>query len=115
MKEVPLANWPWVDIKKQNFVFFSTRLLDSIGLDPNFDLENVHVTMEECSALFGGLKKFKRKSLELYSKVKNKLEDIYWRVFGIVTITNNEFHAWIVQGFIAQIKGNPINWAKVVE
>jgi hypothetical protein len=39
------------------------------------------------------------------------IEEIYWRVFR----TNNEIHAWIVCGFIAQSKGVDINWAKAIK
>jgi hypothetical protein len=46
---------------------------------------------------------------------KTAMEDIYWKVFGTNTITNNEIPTWIVCGFIAHSKGCPINWAKAIE
>jgi hypothetical protein len=36
----------------------------------------------------------------------------FWNNFIII---KNEIPTWIMWGFIAWIKGNPINWAKVVE
>lgn len=54
--------------------------------------------------LFGGKNlKFKSLALKLIDKIT--MEEIYWKVFGTYTITNNEILAWIVRGFIAQKKG----------
>jgi hypothetical protein len=89
--------------------------LNGKGFDPKFDLENKHVTTEECHALFKGARKFKVKSPTLKPEDRSTLEDVYWRVFGISTIKNNEMMTWIVYGFIAQSKAKYINWAKVVE
>jgi hypothetical protein len=55
------------------------------------------------------------KSLALKPEDRSTLEDVYWRVFGISTVKNNEMPTWIVYGFIAQSKAKDINWAKVVE
>jgi len=46
---------------------------------------------------------------------KVAIEEIYWRVFGTSSVTNNEIPTWIVCGFIAQIKGIDINWTKAIE
>jgi hypothetical protein len=56
-------------------------------------LENEHVIVEKCNALFGGFNKFKTKSP--YLKLQNEVivEDIYWRVFGTRTIVDNEIPA----------------------
>jgi hypothetical protein len=43
------------------------------------------------------------------------IEEIYWRMFGTSGVTNNEIHAWIVCGFIAQSKGVDIHWAKEIK
>ncbi len=41
LKEVPLANWPMVDIKKQDVTFFAiVKKLKAFGLDPKYNLEN---------------------------------------------------------------------------
>jgi len=56
LKEVPLANWPMVDIKKQDTMFFAiVRKLKAFGLDPKYDLENKHVIVEECWFCLGDL------------------------------------------------------------
>jgi hypothetical protein len=77
-KEFLLANWPLVDIRNQNVFFFSiVRKLDNVGLDPKYDLDNEHVTVEECNFLFRGYKKFKINSLILKVEDKVAIEDIY--------------------------------------
>jgi hypothetical protein len=43
------------------------------------------------------------------------IEEIYWKVFGTSSATNNEIPTWIVHGFIAQGKGVDINWAKATD
>jgi hypothetical protein len=115
-KEAPLANWPLVDIRKHSVFFFSiVRKLDNVGLDPKYDLDNEHVTVEDCSFLFGVSKNFKINSPILKVEDMATMEDIYWRVFGTSIVTNNEILVWIVHGFITHSRGHPINWAKVVE
>jgi hypothetical protein len=37
------------------------------------------------------------------------MEDIYWRVFGTMFVTNNKIPTWIMWGFIAKSKGIDIN------
>ncbi len=51
-----------MEIKKQYTNFFANvRLLNNTSLDPKFDLDNDHVTVEEYTTLFGG-RKLKMKS-----------------------------------------------------
>jgi hypothetical protein len=102
-----LAN---IAYKKTRFSFFSqVQQLANIGLSPKFDLDNKHVVTKECIALFGGSKKFKIKALDLKLENRTMMEEIYWRVFGINIVTNNDMPTWIVHGYIAHIKGHLIN------
>ncbi len=45
--------------KTKCFFFSITRKLDSVGLDPKYDLDNEHVIGKECRFLFGGSKNSK--------------------------------------------------------
>jgi hypothetical protein len=91
-----------MDVRKHNFAFFSNvKQLNGKDFNTKFDLENQHVNAKECYALFGGSRKFKVKSPNLKLENKATLEDIYWRVFGTRTITNNEVPTWIMHCFIA--------------
>jgi len=42
------------------------------------------------------------------------LEKLYWKIYGIGHITNNELCSWMIKGWIAENKGNVVNWAKVI-
>jgi len=60
LKEVPLANWPMVDIKKQDIMFFAiVRKLKAFGLDPKYNLESKHVITKECWFCLGDLRNSK--------------------------------------------------------
>ncbi len=65
--------------------------------------------------MFGGFKNFEINSPILKVEDRVAMEEIYWRVFGTNTITNNEIPTWIVRGFITHSKGHPINWAKTTK
>jgi hypothetical protein len=102
-----------MDVRKHNVSFYTNvKQLNGKGFNSKFDSENQHVNAKECYALFGGSRNFKVKSPNLKLAT---LEDIYWRVFGTSTITNNEVLTWIVHGFIAQSKRIEINWVKVTK
>jgi hypothetical protein len=94
LKEVRLANWPMMDIKKQDTMFFAiVRKLKVFGLDPKYDLESKYVTTKECWLLFGGSRKFKMKSPGLKLENKASMEEIYWRVFGTTFVIKYEMPA----------------------
>ncbi len=40
------------------------------------------------------------------------MEKLYWKIYGIGHITNNELYAWMIKGWIAENKGNVVNWAE---
>ncbi len=89
-----MANWPMVDIKKQDAMFFAiVKKLKVFGLDPKYDLENKHVIVEECWFLFRGSTKFKMKSPSLKLENKARMEEIYWKFFGTTYVTNYQMHA----------------------
>ncbi len=101
-----LESWLVVHIKKQKFVFFSQvwQLVDT-SLDKKFDLNNKHVIVKECIALFGGSKKFNIKAHDLKLEDRITMEEIYYKLFGTSIITNNDMPTWIVHGYITHTKG----------
>ncbi len=64
-----------------------------------------------CIVIFGG-KKINVKYFTLTLIDKITMEEIYWRVFGTYTITNNEMATWIVHGFIAPKKRSSYHLGK---
>ena len=107
-----LKDWPkmaWADQDEE--FFFTVRKLHNCGLNPRKQLTTEHVTHEDVFSLF------KQKGLRLTSphlpqSDKVGLLNIYWRVFGMEEVTNNEMQGWIVKGYIAEKKQIEINWAK---
>ncbi len=88
-----MANWPMVDIKKQDTMFFAIVMkLKGFGLDPKYNLENKHATVEDCWFLFGGARKLKMKSHGLKFEDKVSMEEIYWRFFGTTFVTNHKMY-----------------------
>ncbi len=49
-----------------------------------------------------------------HADIKHELKKLRWQIYGSTTPTNNDFMLWLVRGYIAQVKGVEINWAKVV-
>jgi hypothetical protein len=71
--------------------------------------------VEECIVMFKRTRKYNIKSFGLKLEYKTSMEDIYWKVFGIASITNNEMPTWNVRGFTTQSKNIEINWAKAAK
>jgi len=70
-----------------------------------------HLTTIDIIKLFGNVNKFKTTNPILPLEKKKKLERLYWRVYGIGHITNNEIMVWLVRGWIVECNGHKINWA----
>jgi hypothetical protein len=49
----------------------------------------------------------------LIEEVKKKLENLYWKIYSIGHIMNNELYLWMVKGWIVENKGNDVNWVEV--
>jgi hypothetical protein len=59
-KDVPLANWPLVGIKKQDGMFFATvRKLNASSFDLKYELENKHVIAKCVGFCLGDLRNSK--------------------------------------------------------
>ncbi len=84
--------WPWVDYKFQDAKFFKeVRKLLTRGLDK-------YVTIINVAKIFSNVHKFKIKNPLLIEEQKKKLENLYWKIYGIGHITNNKLYLWIVKG-----------------
>ncbi len=76
------------------------------GLDLKTNLTYEHLTIIDITKLFGNVNKFKTTNPTFF------LERLYWRVYGIGHLTNNEIMVWLVIGWIVECNGHKINWAK---
>jgi hypothetical protein len=50
--------------------------------------------------MFGHVKIFKTTNPLLPTDAKKNIETLYWKIYGIGHITNNELMAWFVKGWI---------------
>ena len=47
----------------------------------------------------------------LKPEVRKELTQLYAKIYGKAEVTNNEFMAWLVKGYIAQLMGYDVDWA----
>jgi hypothetical protein len=71
-------------------------------LDPKHDLIDEHVTIIDIAKSFGNVKTFKSNNPLLIGKTWKEIETLYWKIYGIGHITNNELMVWSMKGWIAQ-------------
>jgi hypothetical protein len=64
------------------------------------DLTNEHVTTSNIVSMFGHVKTFKTINPFFFCICKKKNETIYWKLYGIGHITNNELMVSFVKGWI---------------
>jgi len=80
-----------------------------MGLDPKHDLINEHVMTIDIATIFSNVKTFKTTNPILPPNARKEIETLYWKIYGIGHITNNELMVWFVKGWITQWNGHPIN------
>jgi len=71
-------------------IFKEVRELSIVGLDPKHDLTNKHVTIINIAAIFGNVNTFKTTNPLLFPNARKEKETLYWKIYGIGHITNNE-------------------------
>jgi len=81
-------------------------------LNPEFGITNEHVTASDIAEVFeSDYSSLKTINPYLHVDTKKALVKLYWKIYGLIIITNNEFMLWLVKGYIAQLKGNLMKWA----
>jgi hypothetical protein len=111
--ESEYPKWPWVDYKSQYAKFFEeVRKLLVNGLDPKGEITDKYVTSTDIAGIFGNVHKFNITNPLLIKEQRKQLEKLYWKIYGISHITNNELHLWMIKGWIAENKGNVVNWTE---
>jgi hypothetical protein len=63
---------------------------------------NAKVFGPDCSS-------FKTTNLYLHVDMKIILVKLYWQIYGLVVISNNEFMLWLVKRYIIELKGHHVN------
>ena len=91
--------------------FVEERGLLSVGLNPKVASEVAFVTDADVEDLFGKCTKFRTTNSALKPATRKDLMDLYSKIYGSTSVTNNEFAGWLVKGYIAQLKKKNVNWA----
>jgi hypothetical protein len=111
--ESEYPKWPWVDYKFQYArCFEEARKLPTSGLDPKGEINDKYVTSTNIARIFYNVHKFNITNPLLIKKERKELEKLYWKIYGIGHITNNELYSWMIKGWIVENKGNVVNWVK---
>jgi hypothetical protein len=93
--DLEYPKWPRVDYKFQYAKFFvEVKKLSTKGLDPKSDLIHVHVTIVDIAQIFSNVQKFRTTNPLLSKEHKKELVKLYWKIYGIGHITNNELYLW---------------------
>jgi len=84
------------------------------ALNPIFDLTLEQVIEVSVEGFFAKVSKFKTINNHLHLETWRKFINLYVKICGTTKPSNNELMFWVVKGYITEVKGFKINWAKVV-
>ncbi len=82
-------------------------------LNPNCDITAKEVYEVDIEEVFGKVVKFKTTNIQLHANTKKDLLYLCSHIYDMSNVTNNELMSWAMKGYIAQMKGCDVNWAKV--
>lgn len=91
--------------------FHEERGLGSGGLNPKFATDIAFITDADVEDLFGKCSKLRTTNTFLNPDARRDLLDLYSKIYGSTSVTNNEFSTWLVKGYIAHQKKRKVNWA----
>ena len=74
----------------------------------------VYVTAYQIEKVWGKCTSFKTTNTTLKSKSRSELMQLYSKIYGKMDVTNNEFMAWVVKGYIEEQMGLDVDWASAV-
>ena len=81
------------------------------GLNPKFAADVAFVTDADVEGLFGKCIKLRTTNTFLKPEARKDLLDLYSKIYGSSSVTNNEFAGWLVKGYIANLKKRSVNCA----
>jgi hypothetical protein len=99
-------------LRSQTLEFFTKeRGLCGQGLNPKLATNMVFVTVEKIEEIWGKCTGFRVTSTTLKPETWRELLDLYYKKYGKREVTNKEFMAWMVKGYIAEQMGHSVDWA----
>jgi hypothetical protein len=91
--------------------FVNERGMCRIGLNPKLPTNMAVVTVDKVEEIWGKYLAFKTTNTTLSLEMRKDLLHLYSKIYGKVEVTNNEFVAWVVKGYIAEQMGLFVDWA----
>ena len=91
--------------------FVNERGLSGLGLNPKLASDMSYVTPEKIEDIWGKCVAFKTTNTTLKPKTRKELLQLYSKIYGKMEVTNKEFMAWVVKGYIAEQMGFEVDWA----
>jgi hypothetical protein len=79
------------------------------GLNPRANITFEHVCESNFEKVFWKVTKFKSTNNKLHEDTRMELISLYTKIYETPIVTNNKFMSWVVKGYIAKVKGWPIN------
>ena len=91
--------------------FEEERGLTRGGLNSKLAAEVACVIDADVELLFGKCTKFRTTNTVLNPDARKDLMELYSKIYGSQSVTNNEFARWLVKGYIANLNKKKVNWA----
>ncbi len=88
--------------------------LNDTSLNPKCDITTKEVSKIDIEEVFCKVVKFKTTNTRLHANTKKDLLHLCSHIYDMSNVTNNELMSWAMKGYIAQMKGCDVNWARIV-
>jgi hypothetical protein len=92
--------------------FIKVRKFNGTGLNPKCDIIANEVSEADIKEVLGKVVKFKITNTQLHANTKKDLLHLCSHIYDMSNVTNNELMSWAMKGYIAQMKGCDVNWAR---
>ena len=86
-------------------------LLELQGLNPKLASNMSCVTPKKIEEIWGKCVAFKLTNTMLKPETRKELLQLYSKIYGKTEVTNKEFMAWVMKGYIAEQMGFEVDWA----
>lgn len=98
--------------REQTLEYFKkVRGLSGEGLNPKEKADVACVTAEDIEEVWGKVSSFKTTNTKLHPDTRRELIELYAKIYGTTTVTNNEWSGWVVKGYICESKNKKVDWA----
>jgi hypothetical protein len=82
-------------------------------MNPKCDITTKHVSERDIEEVFDRGPKFKITNTQLHANTRKKLLNLCNKIYGSSNVMNNEFMSWVMKGYVQEVKGFDIKWARM--